>query len=119
MRKVALLTHGSFSLFGLNEGLLGHEDAVKELTLVLASDSADLLDLGAAEGEGGVVDSVEDELTLDVGGVGDLGAAFHHDKLVLLATEEVLDGDAGAVLGDGDVDGEMGVYQPHLVSEAL
>ena len=108
------------SLFlGLDEGLLGDEDSVEELTLVLATDSADLLDLGAAEGESGVVDTVEDKLTLDIWVEGNLSSLGHGDELVLLATEEVLDSDAAAVLGDDDVDGEMGVYQSHLVSEAL
>lgn len=102
-----------------DEGLLGDEDAIKELTLILASDSADLHDLGADHGDSGVVSSIEDELTLD--GLGDLdgGATNHVDELVLLATKEVLDGDAGTVLGDSDVDGEMVMHQPHLVAEAL
>ena len=30
-----------------------------------------------------------------------------------------IDGDAGAVLGDHDIDGEMSVYKSHLVAEAL
>jgi hypothetical protein len=109
----------SLDLLGLNEGLLGNEDAIKELTLVLATNSADLLDLRAAEGEGGVVDTVEVELTFDFWVEGNLGSLGHLDELVLLATEEVLDGDTAAVLGDHDIDGEMGVYQSHLVSEAL
>ena len=108
------------SLFlGLDEGLLGDADAIKEFTLVLATDSANLLHLGAAEGESSVVDTIEDKLTLDVSGVSDGGALGHLDELVLLSTEEVLDGDAGAVLGDHDIDGEMSVYKSHLVAEAL
>ena len=108
------------SLFlGLDEGLLGDEDAIKEFTLVLATNSANLLDLGAAEGESSVVDTIEDKLTLDVSGVSDGGALGHLDELVLLSTEEVLDGDAGAILGDHDIDGEMSVYKSHLVAEAL
>ena len=109
----------SVLLSGLNEGLLRDEDSVEELTLVLAADSADLLDLGAAEGEGSVVNTVEDELTLDVVVELDSSASLHDDVLVLLTTEEVLDGDAGAVLGDDNVDGEMSVHESHLVAEAL
>lgn len=108
-----------FGLFGVDDGLLGDEDTIKEFTLILAADSADLLDLGAALGESGVVNAIEDQLALDVSGVVHLGAALHHDELVLLATKEVLDGDAGAVLGDGHIDGEMGVHKSHLVAEAL
>jgi len=103
----------------LDEGLLGNEDAIKELTLVLASNSADLLNLGAAKGESGVIDTIEDKLSLDVSGGSHGSALGHLDELVLLATKEVLDGDAGTILGDDGIDGEMSVYQSHLVSEAL
>ena len=104
---------------GLNEGLLGDEDTIKELTLVLAADLADLLDLGAAEGERGVVDAVEDELTLDVVGQLRDRAGLHLDDLVLLATEEVLHDNLRSVLGDDHVDGEVGMDKSHLVAEAL
>ena len=107
------------SILGFDEGLLGNEDAIKELTLVLATDSANLFDLRAAEGESTDVDSVKDELTLLVFALDNLAARGHVDKLVLLATKEVLHSDAGSVLGDGDVDGEMGVDQSHLVAIAL
>ena len=53
---------------GVNEGLLGDEDSVEELTLILAADSADLLDLGAGEGNSGDVSTIEDKLTLDISG---------------------------------------------------
>ena len=68
-----------------------------------------------------VVNSFKDKFTFDFssGGGGDLGASFHEDNFVLFATQEVLDGDACSVLGDNHIDGEMGVYQPHLVFEAL
>ena len=104
---------------GFDEGLLGDEDAIKELTLVLASYSANLLDLRAAEGESSDVDSIKDELTLLFFALNDLAACGHVDKLVLLTTKEILDSDAGSVLGDGDVDGEMSVDQSHLEAEAL
>ncbi len=108
------------SLFlGLNEGLLGDEDSIEELTLILAANSADLLDSGAALGESGVVGAVEDKLTLDIGVQLDGGAALHDDVLVLLAAKEVLHGDACAVLGDDNVDGEMSVHKSHLVAVAL
>ena len=104
---------------GLDEGLLGNEDSIEEFTLILATNSADLLNLGAGERKSLVVDTIEDKFTLDIVRVSDLGGASHNDKLVLLSTEEVLDGDAGAVLGDNDVNGEMSVYKSHLVAEAL
>lgn len=104
---------------GLNVGLLGNEDTIKEFTLILAADSADLLDLGAALGEGVKVDTIEDNLTLLFGGESGGSASLHLDDLVLLSTKEVLDSDLGAVLGDDDVDGEMSVYKSHFVAEAL
>ena len=107
------------NFLGLDEGLLGDEDAVKELALVLSADPADLLHLGAEHGKRAVVVAVEDELALDVGGDLDGAAVLHGDELVLLAAEEVLDGDAGAVLGHNHVDGEMRVDESHLVAEAL
>jgi hypothetical protein len=110
----------SYSEFlGLNLGLLGNENSIKELTLILAADAAHLLNLGAALGKGSVVNAIEDELALDVSGLLDGGASLHLDNLVLLATEEVLDSDLGAVLGDNDVDGEMSVHKSHFVAEAL
>ena len=107
------------SFFGFNEGLLGNEDAIKELTLVLASYSANLLDLRAAKGESSDVDSIKDELTLLFFAFSNLAASSHVDKLVLLATKEILNSDAGSILGDGDIDGEMSVDQSHLEAEAL
>ena len=84
----------SYSEFlGLNLGLLGNENSIKELTLILAADAAHLLNLGAALGKGSVVNAIEDELALDVSGLLDGGASLHLDNLVLLATEEVLDSD--------------------------
>jgi len=111
--------HSLVILLGLDESLLGNEDSVKEFTLILASNSADLLDLGAGLGESGVVGAVEDKLTLDVGGEGDLSVSETGDDLVLLATKEVLDSDGGAILGDDNIDGEMSVYKSHFVAEAL
>ena len=115
------LDWGVISVFsGLDELLLGHENTIQELSLVLAVENlAGLADLGAGEGEGSVVDTFEDELTLDIVGELDDGASEHVDVLVLLATHEVLDGNRGAVLGDDDVDGEMSVNKSHFVAEAL
>ena len=98
---------------------LGDVDTVEELSVILAADLADLGNLGAGEGHVLVVDALEDELVLEVGVELDGGAGEEIDLLDLFATEEVLDFDGSAVLGDDDVDGEMGVHQSHLVSVAL
>ena len=113
------MSDSNFDFLGFDEGLLGDEDAIKELTLVLASYSANLLDLRAAKGESSDVDSIKDELTLLFFALNDLAAGGHVDKLVLLATKEILNSDAGSILGDGDIDGEMSVNQSHLEAEAL
>lgn len=78
-------------LLCLDDGLLGDEDTVEELTLILATDSAHLLDLRAGKGDGLVVNAIEDDLTLYISGKGRLGVTSHLDDLVLLATQEVLD----------------------------
>lgn len=109
----------SLGFWDHNVGLSADEDTIEEFTVILAADSADLLDLRACLGEGVEVDTVEDNLTLDVGGEGALGALLHVDSLVLLSTEEVLNGDGVAVLGDDAVDGEMSVHHSHFVAEAL
>ena len=108
------------SLFlGVGEADLGHEDTVQELSLVLGADLADLVDAGASEGHGVVVDTVEDDLVLDLGGESGLGAGKHVDLLHVTLTQEVLHLQAVAVLGNSHVDGEMRMYQTHLVLEAL
>lgn len=106
-------------ILGVSDSLLGDEDTVEELAFILASNFAHATKLTAAERECSIVNSVEDELVLDVLGEGHDGAAEHFHGEVLLAPEEVLHGHFGAVLGNGDVDGEMGVHQSHLVAEAL
>ena len=104
---------------GVDELLLVDEDAIKELSFVLATNSADLADLGAAEGSAGVVNAFEDQFVLEVSSELDDDAREHLDFLVLLATQEVLDRDRRSVLGDDNVDGEVSVHQPHSVAEAL
>ena len=108
-----------FNFLGLNESLLGDENTVEEFTFVLASNSADLLDLGASEGERLVVNTIEDQFTLLLTGDSDFGATSAFNELVLFTAEEVLDSNAGAVLGNHNIDGEMSVHKSHLVAEAL
>ena len=82
---------------------------------------ADTADLGAAEGDLGVVDSLEDKLVLHILGSGHLNGAalLHLDQVGFLSTEEVLDFDLLLVLGDECGNGEMCMYHLHSVSEAL
>jgi hypothetical protein len=99
--------------------LLGHVDTVEELSVILVSDLADLGDLSADEGDVLVVDTFEDELVLEVGVELDGAAGEHLDLLGLLASEEVLDLEGLAVLGDHDVDGEVSVHESHLIFVTL
>jgi hypothetical protein len=99
--------------------LLGNVDTIQEFSIVLVSDLADLRNLGAGEGEVLVVDSVEDDLILQLW-AHLAGATWEHiDLLDLLSTQEVLDFKGLSVLRNGDVDGEMGMHHSHFVSESL
>jgi hypothetical protein len=103
----------------INEGSLGHEDTVEELSLILGSDLADLADLGAAQRNKRVVDTLDDELVLDILGKSDSAAWLEVDGVALFSSEEVLDLNLFLVLGDDGVDGEMCMDHSHLVSVAL
>ena len=104
---------------GGNEGLLGDENSIKELTLVLLSDSDALVGTGGAEGDGGVIVTLEDELVFDIGVKLDSDTLNHINVLDLLTTEEVLNIKRLLVLGAESIDREMGVDQFHFVHEAL
>lgn len=84
-------------------------------------DLAHTVDLGGAEGDLSVIDTLNDELVLDILSSGHLdGAAFLHlDQVGLLSSEEVLDFDLLLVLRDKGSNGEMCMYHLHSVSVAL
>ena len=105
------------SWFG--EGLLRDKDTIQEFTLVLGSDLAHLGNLGAAEGDEGVVETVEDELVLNILGKLNSASGLEVDGVGNLAAEEVLDLNLSLVLGDVGVDGEMCMDKSHLVAETL
>ena len=94
-------------------------DTIEELAHILASNVDDLSDFSRGERDVLVVNAFDDELVLDVGGEGDGAAGEEVDLLDLFSADEVLDLDGTLVLGDGGVDGEMGVDQSHLVLETL
>jgi len=116
--KVTQRIAGCSFVAGLNGALFGDEDTIEELTLVLGADLAALGGLGAHQGDGGVVDTLEDEFVLHFGGKAHGDSVNHNDLLDVAATEEVLDLDALAVNNLG-VDGEMSVDTSHLVDEGL
>lgn len=98
-------------------GLLGNVDTIEELSDILVSDSAGLLDVSTSLRD--VLNGVTNngDLVLLVGG--DLGGAalVDGDLSDLLLSQEVSDLDNGTVLDEVDVDGEMGVDVSHLVLE--
>lgn len=104
---------------GLDDATVRDEDTVQELTLVLSADAGGLAELGAAERDAGLVDTLEDELVLNLSAGSDLAAGLHDDLLDVATTEEVLDLNEGAVLGNVSVDGEMRIDASHLVLDAL
>ena len=82
---------------------------------------ADSGNLGAAEGDGGVVNTLEDQLVLDILGWVHLNSAswLHLDEMGLLSSQEVFDFNLGFVLGNNGSDREMCMYHFHSVSEAF
>jgi len=113
-RRLNLLVVGTLEL-----ALLGDVDTIQELTDILVLDGGGLLDVGS--GLGDVVKIVTDQgdLILLVLGVEDGDALQHgnlHDDLL---TQEVADLDGLLIIGNNDVDGEMGVDETHLVLVTL
>ena len=108
-------------VFWVDELLGGDEDTVQEFTLILLLNVADTGDLSAAKGDSGVVDTLEDELVLDVlGWVKHDGATLLHlDEVGFLSTQEVLDLNLFLVLGNDSSNWEMCMYHFHSVSETL
>jgi len=85
----------SFFIFSLFDNILvGDENTIEELTLILLSDFDSLADAGATEGEGSVVESLEDNLILELGVGLDGNTGEHVNVLDLFTSEEVLDIDA-------------------------
>ena len=106
-------------LDGLDDTALADENTVQELTLILGADRASLAELGAAEGNGLLVDTFEDEFVLNVSSEADLAAGLHNNLLDVATTEEVLELNKGSVLSDVCVNGEMSVYESHLVLDTF
>ena len=105
----------------VNELLGGHEDTIQEFSLILLLDLADSTDLCAREGHLRVVDSLNDDLVLDILGSGQRNGAslLHLDQVRFLSAQEVLDFNLLLVFGDDSSDGEMCMDHLQSVSEAL
>merc|ERR1719468_1097812 len=77
----------------VNQLFLGDEDSIQEFSLILSSNFAHLLDLGAHEGDEGEVVTVNDELILDLSTESNSSVGKHWDELVLLSSQEVVNSD--------------------------
>jgi hypothetical protein len=74
--------------------------------------------LSARKGDVLVVDTLENELILEVGVELDGNTRKQVDLFDLFTAEEILDFNRSAVLGDDYVNGEMSVNESHFVSVA-
>lgn len=101
--------------FFYNCALLRHVDSVQELTNVLLLDQRGLVDEGGGPGHGLDVVAFQDQLVLLRRGILAAHSGLHVHSPQDLLTEEITDLDQPAVVGGGDVDGEVSVDGPHLV----
>ena len=100
-------------------GLLGDVDTVEELTFILGADRAALGNLRAHERHGSVVDTLKDKLVLHISGKADGDTVNHVDLLEVRTTQEVLKFNGLASSLDLGIDGEMSMYESHLVDVVL
>merc|ERR1712110_818855 len=107
--------------FWFNLCLLRDIDTIKELSVILWTSLADLVDTGSTERNCSIVWTIKDELILaDIGwGKFDSSSTNHLNKLILLSSQEVLDENRGTILGTLGIDWEMRVTESHLVAVAL
>ena len=117
--SIKLFSHSVF--FWLDELLGGDEDTVQEFSLILLFDVADTGNLSAAKGDISVIDTLEDELVLDILGwvLHDSASFLHLDEMRFLSTQEVLDFNLRFILGNDSGDREMSMDHFHSVSESL
>eukprot|EP00959_Pyramimonas_sp_CCMP1952_P183297 3832132-Pyramimonas_sp.AAC.1 len=78
-----------------------------------------LVNESASAGNGLDVVALQDKLVLHIIGALDLGVLKHVDVANPLLPKEVADLQVLAAVGDGGVDGEMGVHETHRVTETL
>ena len=98
---------------------MGNEDTIKEFTLVLVANFANLADSSTGLRKEMVVNTIEDKFILDVLREIDGAALVELDQVRFLTTQEVLDFNLLLILGDDGSDGEMCMNKSHLVAETL
>ena len=82
-------------------------DSVEELSNILVSNAHTLVDKSTGEGNGAIVNSVNDNTILDSLGEGNGASWLHWDELVLLSSQEVLEFYRFLVSGWNAFDWEM------------
>ena len=116
------LLKSTIHLLFLNHGTsLGDVDTIQKLTDILLSDVGALLNVGGRERHLVDVNARELDLILHIGGTHELDTVQKSDTAGLLFTQKVTDLDnlVSSLLDRGDIDGEMGVTESHLVLETL
>jgi len=99
---------------------LGHVDTIKELTDILAArDLGDVVDHGSGLRDSVDVVAGKNDLILNLLGAVDGNAREHLNNTDELLAKEVVDADLLPVITDTTVDGEVSVYEAHLVLVAL
>ena len=99
-----------------DSALLGNVDTIQEFTQILLADVCALLNLGTGKRHVGNVVSAKLDLVLDIGGSNVLDALKKLHLANPLLSEEVTNFNCISV--QRDIDGEMRVYEAHLVDEA-
>lgn len=109
-------------LLFLNHGAsLRDVDTIQKLTDILLSDVGALLNVGGGQRHLVDVNTGELDLILHIGGTHEGDTVQKGDTASLLLSQKVTDLNnlVGTLLDRGDVDGEMGVTETHLVLESL
>ena len=104
---------------GFDSSLLADIQTVQELTDILVPDSGGPLDLGSRLGNILNIVALKDQLILHGLAALNSNTLLHLDTSDVLLTQKVSDLNEGALLADGAVNGEMGIYGSHLVLESL
>jgi len=107
------------SVIVLDVALFTDVDTIQEFTDILVLNEDGLMDKSAGKRNVVKIVSFNGDFVLDVFLLGDLDAFKHIDLSVEFLTNEILNFDGLAVLGDVGVDWEMCIGESHLVFVSL
>jgi len=104
----------------LNDVALRNVDTIKELTDILTTRNlGDVVDHSSRLRDSIDIIASQNDLILDLLGSVNSDTRKHLDNTDELLTKEVVDLDLGLILADTSVDGEVSVYETHLVFVTL